>query len=321
MSAFAQNRYPVAHNRCGAAGPAFHPPPSQSGPWRRPMRHIAVASIGVLSMSVVAAARPAAAPIRKSPAQICKQSVAAFEQLPAPATVQDAEAGLARIIVLAPSIAAVNNFTSTATGPYQTAMSHFYGSPFLLDPSGVSARSIPQALASGDGPLATKLLTELQAVYTGIDRAQKKEKVASACASQAFGSGYVAQVAALVQRALPLTGDFVTDTNAACSRFNTKSQMIQSQADLTTATGIEDVISGYDEAFHALQIDVQAIAPPPGNPPAYAAFRSVIDKAVQNLDNANKPSTSRSDLQRLGPQITALAQPITAAASALGLNC
>ncbi len=284
------------------------------------MSRITVVALAALSVTVVAAARPAA-PSRKSPSQICKKSVGAFQRLPAPATVQDAQAGLSRIIVLAPSIAATNDFTSNPTGAYATAMSHFYGSPFLLDPTGVSAGSIPQALSSGDGPLATRLLSELQTVYASIDRAQKKEKVASACSSQAFGSGYVAQVAALVPRALPLSGNFVTDTNAACSRFGTKSQMIVAQADLTSATGLQDFISNYDEAFRALQIDVQTIAPPPGNPPAYTSFRSVIDQAVQKLDVANKPSTTRSQLQQLGPQITGLAQPITAAATALGVNC
>jgi hypothetical protein len=292
---------------------------SVTGGFRRRISNLA--ALAVVSCVGAGVLMPASLPSRRTPAQVCKAAVAGFARLPAPATLQDVDAGIASAIRISPSNADLNNFTSNLNSGYLAATGQLYGSDLWLNPTGVSAGSLTQAIDSGDGPVANKLLVDQQRIYAAIDRAQKKEKLPSACSSAAFGANYFTQVAAVIRAKLPLSGNFVTDANTACARIGTKIQQAQSQVDITDISSVEDFARSGDQAFKALQIDLQAIGPPPGNPPQYATFRGIVDQAVKQLDQAANPSTSIDKFRALGQQITSLSQPLTSAAAAIGINC
>jgi hypothetical protein len=286
------------------------------------MRRILALVVALAVVSLAAGGRDVGdrALRRGTPAQICKAAVKAFAQLPPPASLQGIPAGLDKASTLYPGTEAVNTFPINPEGPFWAAYDRLSGSGLLGDPTGVAADSIIQAVKAGDGPLANKLMTELQGIVAAIGRAQKKDKLPAACSSQAFGASYFALVAAVIKANLPLTGTFTTDLNAACARFVARVQTIPA-VDVTDSSSVSDFITNFDQTFHALQVDAQTIAPPPENPPAYSTFRNVLDQAVKKLDKAAAPGTSPSQLRALGPQLTSLGQPITDAAAALGVRC
>jgi hypothetical protein len=286
------------------------------------MRRILAGVVALAMLSLAAGGRDVggSAHRRGTPAQICKAAVKAFARLSPPASLQDIPAGLDKASTLYPGTEEVNTFPINPEGPFWAAYDRLNGSGLLQDPTGIAADSIIQAVKAGDGPLANKLMAHLQDILAAIGRAQKKDKLPAACSSQAFGAAYFAPVAAVIKASLPLTANFTTDMNAACTRFVSRVQTIPA-LDLTDPSSVEDFITNFDQTFHALQVDAQTIAPPPGNPPAYNTLRRVLDQAVTKLDKAAAPETSVSQLRALGPQLTSLAQPISAAAAALGVTC
>jgi hypothetical protein len=192
----------------------------------------------------------------RTPAQICKTAVKAFALLLPPASLRDIPAGIDKASVLSPGTPVVNTFPINPDGPYWAAYDRLNGSGLLQDPTGIAADSIIQAVKAGDGPLANKLMAHLQGILAAIDRAQKKDKLPAACSSQAFGAAYFVQVAAVIKANLPLTGNFTTDMNAACTRFVSRVHTIPA-LDLTDPSSVQDFITNYDQTFHALQVDAQ----------------------------------------------------------------
>lgn len=286
------------------------------------MRTRAALGLAVLAaVALAAGGNVASVPSKQKPAQLCQAALRALAQLPPPASVDDAAGHMTALIHWdAAEVEAV----STKSDWLHATENQLIGSDLFLDPTNVSATSLAQALATHDGPLAAQLLNKAQTIYAAIDRAQKHDKLPAACSSPAFGAAYLAQVAALVRSGLALTGDFTTDANAACARVNKKRVSAAQDLDLTDQTSLEGYVGDVGQAFHAFQVDLQAIAPPPGPPVAYSNLRSIVDQAVQKIDQANATLTTgagKRQLQTLGEQISALGPPLTAAASALGLTC
>jgi hypothetical protein len=294
--------------------------PTRIGRGLTPRLLAGVVALAVLSLAAGGRGVADRAHQRRTPAQICQKAVKRFAQLPPPASLQDIPAGIDKTFGRTPSNEDVNAFPISATGAYSTAVTRLNSSGLMLNPLRVAANSITQAVQAGDGPLANKLMADLHAIFTAIDRAQKKDKLPAACASQAWGATYFAPVAALIEASMPLTGTFTTDMTAACTRLTTRAKAIPN-VDVTDPSSVRDFITNYDNAFRALQVDAETITPPPGNPPDYVTFRKIIDQAVTKLDKASDPHTTNSQLRTLGAQLTGLAQPITAAAAALGVNC
>jgi hypothetical protein len=288
--------------------------------------HRSIASVSLSLVVLVALPRAASVPThvaaRKSPAQVCQTAVRAFAALKPPATAADVVDGIDRAIRLTPSTADLNNFPNALHSKYvAAAQERLYGSALWLDPTNVDVGSLTQAILTHDGPVAAKLLGDLQRIYAAMDRAQKKEKLPSACTSKAFGSAYFRQAAPVVMRELALTGDFGTDVSTACTRLVTKINTSEANTDVTDISSVEDLVKDADNAFRALQIDLRAITPPAANAQSYAPVQHVVDDAVKKLDKASNPSTSSAEFRRLGAQLSALGDQITTAAKAAGLNC
>jgi len=282
---------------------------------------LAVVAVGTL---VTAGRAGAAVPGTTKPAARCQAAVRVDTRLAPPTSLQTAATTIARR-VLDWDAAEVESVTPNRSSGWVSAVERgLINSGLLADPTNLDAGSIPQALLAGDGPLATQLLHQLRGVYASIDRHQKKEKLPAACSSQAFGAAYMAQVGALVQADLPLTGAFATDADAACSRLDQKISMSSSRVDLTDLSSVTDLVGNLTAAFRAFQVDLQAIPPPGGSAAPYAAFQGLVDQAVQKLTLAQRElntNASAAQLQSIGNQISILGDPLTAAAGGLGLTC
>lgn len=287
------------------------------------MRRLLASLVVVAVVPVGIGSHDAAAQVasKATPAQRCADAAKAFANLPPPATLDDVVGAIGQSIRFAPSNDVLNRLSSNPRSAYLAATSRLYGSALWLDPTGDDTGSLTQAITTQDGPVANKLLSDLQGIYAALDRARRKEKLPAACSSAAFGSAYFAQAAPIVARELALTGDFATDANAACTRLGTKVSAAEGRVDITDISSVQDLVTDAYNSFLALQIDLRAITPPPAAAQPYAQVQQIVDKAVNDLHKAQSPSTSTRDFQRLSQELPSLADPITTAANAAGFSC
>lgn len=279
-----------------------------------------VAGIGVLAvLSLGAGGRvaPNGVPEGRTQAQLCQAAVRAFAKLTPPASLQAVPAAVTAGVRAQPMWSDLN---LPASSRYSDLVAQGGLDPLLGSSGGYKSTDIATNIADGDGPVATNDVAELQRVFAAIDRARKKEHLPAACSSGAWGSGYFLPALATLVKGLTLTGDFTTDANAACARLDKRTA---TAAKNLNPDNPESAVSDLDQAFRAFQVDLQAIPAPPGPPPQYTSFRSVIDGAVKTLDHANATvhTPDLSVLHRLSQQISTLAAPVTSGAAALGLNC
>jgi len=139
----------------------------------------------------------------------------------------------------------------------------------------------------------------------------------------AFGAEHLTNAAALVaaerQVQLP-TGDFVTDANAACSRFV---EDISDAGFPTDPVSYQLFVSTLRQAYELLGRDLEALPSPPGSEAQVAEFVDTIDEAVGALSQAASTTGSAGDedIAALQEELAGLGGDLSAQASALGLDC
>jgi len=254
---------------------------------------------------------PTLAPSKQTRGQataVCAQSQAAFAALPAPTTLAVAEAGLA----------------SWLEGKYSSRIDAGSFSPLPAAIAGLETDlgKASTAMSDGDGPGANTAIRRARADLARIDSAAKQRKLPG-CASSSFGRGYVSQLPGLVTSTLALTGDFLTDANAACKRFDTKAVTLQAGLNPNSSSSVQRYLGSLQTLYEALQVDLRAVTPPAGSSEKFAAFQASISKGIQELQSAGSAlrSGNQTALRQLGPQLTALGTTVNQQASALGLTC
>jgi len=244
---------------------------------------------------------------RGQAAAVCAESRAAFAALPAPTTLAVAEAGIA----------------SWLEGKYSSRIDPtFRPLPVAISGLETDLGKVSTAMSDGDGPGANDAIRRARADLTRIDSAAKQRRLPG-CASSSFGRAYVGQLAGLVTSTLSLTGDFLTDADAACKRFDTKAVALQAGLNPNSSSSVQRYLASLQTLYEALRIDLRAVTPPAGSAQKFAAFEASISKGIQELQSAGSAlrSGDQTALRQLGPQLTALGTTVNDQASALGLTC
>jgi hypothetical protein len=276
--------------------------------WRRlPL----LSAVPLVALVAAGGLLPARGPSTQTPRQataVCAQAKAAFTALPAPSTLAAAEAGIAD--------------WRRGTFSERIDPSSFSPLPSAIARLETDLKALSAAMSDGDGPGATQALRAARADLARIDSAATQRKVPG-CSSLSFGRGYVGQLAALVRSALPLTGDFLTDANAACRRFDTKAVPLQNGLNPKSASSVQSYLRSLHTLYTALQIDLRALTPPAGSEQKFSAFLGSISTGIQELQAAGSALSAgdQTKLRQLGPQLTSLGTTVNREASGLGLTC
>jgi hypothetical protein len=185
--------------------------------------------------------------------------------------------------------------------------------------------NVEAAMATGDGPTATVAVSHAGADLDAIDRDATRAGI-PACASTAFGRAYVGRLGPLVATDLALTGDFVTDANAACARFgrstNLATQGLQ-PSDLRDPDTLSNYVGGYVDALTALRQDFAAISPPAAQQAPVTSFDAALDQTIRQLGQA-EPGLSSGRAAQVAPvtnQLGAITRSLTAEAATFGVDC
>ncbi len=276
--------------------------------WRRvPL----VSAVPLVALVAAGGLLPAHVPSKQTRSQataVCAQSKAAFTALPAPSTLAAAEAGIA----------------SWLHGKFSDRIdpNSFSPLPVAIFSFETDLKDASTAMTDGDGPGASQAIRVARADLARIDSAAKQRKVPG-CASPSFGRAYVGQLGTLVTSTLALTGDFLTDANAACRRFDTKAVPLQNSLKPSSSSSVQSYLGSLKVLYAALQIDLRAVKPPAGSEQKFSAFQASISKGIQELQAAGSALSSgdQTQLRTLGPELTSLGTTVNREASALGLTC
>jgi hypothetical protein len=290
---------------CPSAGPTR---PRRAPGWCRvPL----LSAVPLVALVAVGGLLPARVPVRQTRAQatrICAQARAAFAALPAPATLAAAQSGI----------------TSWLGGKYSDRLDSTTFSPLPAEVSNLesSLGDVSHALSESDGPGATHAVGEARRDLGAIDAAAKKVQLPG-CSSRSFGRAYLTQVQSLVASTLALTGDFTTDANAACRRFDTKAVQIQKALNPRKIASVQAYLEALEVEYRALQIDLAAVTPPAGSANQFATFQASIRQAISELSSAGSAlrSGDQTQLGQLGRQLSALGGTVNQEAAGLGLTC
>ncbi len=276
-----------------------------------PHRAAALVAVGLVALLVTVGVASAATSAHQTSAQasrVCAQSQAAIAALPAPSTAAAAQAGL----------------TSWLGGKYSSRLDSSAFSPLPTDVFNLesSFRNLRDALGVGDGPGATDTIGPARRDLTQIDAAARQRKL-PACTSAAFGRAYLGAVQAMVASTLALTGDFATDANAACRRFDTKAVQLQRGLNAKSASSLQTYLKGLEMQYEALGIDLAAVKPPPGQKQQYSTFVGSIHQAIGELTSAGSALSSgnQTKLAQLGRALDSLGGTVNQEAKGLGLIC
>ena len=245
---------------------------------------------------------------RSQATRVCTQAGASFAALPAPTTLAVAEAGIA----------------SWLTGKYSKQLdpNAFSPLPAAVFDVETSLGDVSTALSASDGPGATHAIRQTRAGLANIDHAAKKLRLLR-CSSPAFGRTYVNQLASLVTSTLALTGNFTTDANAACLRFDTKAVQLEKTLNPSSSSSIHAYLARLQGPYQALQVDLAAVRPPAGSEQRFSTFQASITRAIQELesDSSALSSGNETQLRQLGTELNTLGDTVSQEARALGLTC